>query len=67
MIFKNDKHQRKFMQLIMEDGTHPKDVERKTLFYILFNDIKRYNKYKENNLNCKLVTEDREKVLNLIK
>ncbi len=35
MIFKNEEHQQKFMQLIMEDGTHPKDVERKTLFYIL--------------------------------
>lgn len=35
MIFKNEEHQQKFMQLIFEDGVHPQDIERKTLFYIL--------------------------------
>jgi len=34
---------------------------------VFLNDLKRYNKYKKNNLNCKWITEDREKVLNLIK
>lgn len=44
MIFKNEEHQQKFMQLIMEDGTHLKDVERKTLFYILSGNNDLYQK-----------------------
>lgn len=35
MIFKNEEHQQKFIQLIFEDGMHPQDIERKTLFYII--------------------------------
>ncbi|PAB57888.1 ArsR/SmtB family transcription factor [Anaeromicrobium sediminis] len=31
------------------------------------NDTNRYLKYKENNLNCQFITEDKEKVLNMIK
>lgn len=30
-------------------------------------DLRRYSKYKEKNLNCKWIAEDKEKVLNLIK
>lgn len=30
-------------------------------------DLERYHKYKELNLNCQWITDDREKVLNLIK
>ena len=30
-------------------------------------DLKRYKKYRDNNLNCQWITEDKEKVLNLIK
>lgn len=34
---------------------------------IFLKDIERYRKYKRNNLNCKFIKEDREKVLNIIK
>lgn len=35
MQFLNEKHERKFLELLMADGTHHKDVERKALFYII--------------------------------
>ncbi|WP_461204862.1 ArsR/SmtB family transcription factor [Clostridium sp. DL1XJH146] len=34
---------------------------------LFLNDLERYKRYKEQNLNCKFITEDKENVLNLIK
>ena len=33
---------------------------------LFLKDIERYNKYKEYNMNCKWITEDREKVLSIL-
>lgn len=41
-----------------------KKIEDSDLFR---RDLVRYHKYKEFNLNCQLITDDKEKVLNLIK
>jgi hypothetical protein len=44
MRFLNKEHENKLMDLIQKDGTHPKDVERVSLFYILSGNIDLYAK-----------------------
>ena len=44
MRFLNKEHENKLMDLIQKDGTHPKDVERISLFYILSGNTDLYAK-----------------------
>lgn len=44
MLFKNQEHQEKFIMIAMEDGIHSKDIERKSLFYILSGNKDLYQK-----------------------
>jgi len=44
MKFLNKEHENKLMDLIQKDGTHPKDVERISLLYILSGNTDLYAK-----------------------
>ncbi len=44
MRFLNKDHENKLMDLVQKDGTHPKDVERISLFYILSGNTDLYAK-----------------------
>lgn len=44
MLFKTLEHQQRFMHLVAEDGMHPQDVERQSLFYILSGNHDLYQK-----------------------
>ena len=44
MRFLNKDHENKLMDLIQKDGTHPKDVERISLFYVLSGNTDLYAK-----------------------
>jgi len=46
MRFLNTEHENKLMELIQRDGTHPKDKERISLFYILSGNDDLYAKSK---------------------
>ncbi|MCT4618242.1 MAG: DUF6075 family protein [Marinisporobacter sp.] len=44
MQFLNEKHKIRFKELLLADGTHHKDTERKTLFYIISGSDDLYSK-----------------------
>ncbi len=46
MKFLNEKHENQLVALLQGDGTHPKDVERISLFYILSGNTDLYAKFR---------------------
>jgi len=55
----------KFLADSSELMTHIKDNFKKEKVFIY--DSERYEKYKANNMNCKIIKEDKEKVIEIIK
>ena len=46
MQFLSNKHKNRFIELLTDDGTHNKDVERRSLFYIISGSNDLYDKRK---------------------